>query len=389
MHVAFNGCQNNFSGKMRLFVSAFFFDKRRKIPDGFFHNPGAFYHLRQKHLSRTEKFTDRVHPGHKRTLDNLQRMRVFFTGLFDIDFDKFIQPFDQGMTQPFLHRCLAPLRVVLLSLTGALELFGKGNQLFGSLRVFIQKHILDKLQQILGNLFVNGDHAGVDNTHIHPGGDRVIQKHRMHGLADAIVAAKRKRHIAHPAAHQSVRKFFLQYPGRLNKIPGVIIVLLDPGGHGKNVGIKNNVALRKSFRGQNFVRPAQYFDFAVQRICLALFVKSHHHDSRTVSPDQPGLLSEFRFAFFQGNGIDYRLSLQTFKRGFDHRPFRGIHHNRHPGDIRFGRHQIQKFDHGLLRIDHGLIHIHVDNLRTGLHLLTGDSQSLGIFFRADQVREFF
>ena len=47
-------------------------------------------------------------------------------------------------------------------------------------------------EQVGGNLLVDGEHARIDDTHVHAGLDGVIEKRRVHRLAHRIVAAKRE-----------------------------------------------------------------------------------------------------------------------------------------------------------------------------------------------------
>ena len=82
----------------------------------------------------------------------------------------------------------------------AFHLLGQFDQAIGRVGPAIEQHVFDVLQQLLGNLLVNGELAGVDDAHVHAGADRVIQKRRVHRLADDVVAAERKADVAHAAA---------------------------------------------------------------------------------------------------------------------------------------------------------------------------------------------
>ncbi len=69
---------------------------------------------------------------------------------------------------------------------------------------------------------------------------------------------------------------------RLDEIDGVIVVLLDPGGDGKNVGIENDVFGRKADPGEQLVGPLADFDLALLGVGLALLVEGHDHHRRAV-----------------------------------------------------------------------------------------------------------
>ena len=60
-------------------------------------------------------------------------------------------------------------------------------------------------REFLVDLFVDGDLAGVDDAHVEAGLDGVVQKGRVHRLADRLVAAEGERDVAHAAATFSRR----------------------------------------------------------------------------------------------------------------------------------------------------------------------------------------
>jgi hypothetical protein len=47
---------------------------------------------------------------------------------------------------------------------------------------------------------VHAHHAGVDDAHVHPGLDGVVQEHGVDGLAHRVVAAEAEAHVADAAA---------------------------------------------------------------------------------------------------------------------------------------------------------------------------------------------
>ena len=70
--------------------------------------------------------------------------------------------------------------------------FGERQQSLGGVRPPVEDDILASLAQFRLDFGVDRKLARVDDSHIHAGGDGVIEKDRMHGLADPLVAAKRK-----------------------------------------------------------------------------------------------------------------------------------------------------------------------------------------------------
>ena len=118
-------------------------------------------------------------------------------------------------------------------------------------------------------------------------------------------------------------------------------MLINPGPNRKDIGIKNNILRREpDFLHQQIVAALADLDLAFKRIGLSLFVEGHHHHGSTITLNQTGLFKKASLAFLKRNGIYNPLPLQTTKTSFQHTPFRGIHHHRDPGNIRFRSDQI-------------------------------------------------
>ena len=81
----------------------------------------------------------------------------------------------------------------------------------------------------------------------------------MHGLADHVVAAERKRDIAHAARYMTAREDRLKLPSRLNEVHRVFRVFLHPRCHRKNVGVEDNITIIETdLRGENIVGTPAY-----------------------------------------------------------------------------------------------------------------------------------
>ena len=72
----------------------------------------------------------------------------------------------------------------------SLTVSAKCDQALGGVGAPVEQHVLDQFEQIGGNLLVDGEHAGIDDAHVHAGLDGVIEKRRVHRFAHRIVAAK-------------------------------------------------------------------------------------------------------------------------------------------------------------------------------------------------------
>ena len=69
----------------------------------------------------------------------------------------------------------------------------------------VEEDVLDVLEQVLRDVLVDDELAGVDDAHVHAGLDRVVQERRVHRLAHHVVAAERERQVADAAADLDAR----------------------------------------------------------------------------------------------------------------------------------------------------------------------------------------
>ena len=255
----------------------------------------------------------------------------------------------------------------------ALERAGDVEQALGRVRPAVEDDVLDPLAQLGGDLVVDGELPGIDDAHVHAGGDRVIEEDRVHRLAHRIVAAKGEGDVGDAAGDERVRQLRLDPPGRLEEGDGVAVVLLDPGGDREDVRIEDDVLGRKAdLIDEDAVGARADRDFALGGVGLALLVERHDHRRRAVAADAPGDGDERLLALLQADRVDDALALQALQPGLDHRPLGRVDHHRHPRDVRLGGDQVEEADHRLLGVEHRLVHVDVDDLRAVVHLLAGD-----------------
>jgi hypothetical protein len=67
----------------------------------------------------------------------------------------------------------------------------------------------------------------------------------MHGFAHRLVAAEREREIRNAAGNMRVRQVLPDPARRLDEIDAVIVVLLEPGGDGKDIRIEDDIFRRE------------------------------------------------------------------------------------------------------------------------------------------------
>ena len=97
--------------------------------------------------------------------------------------------------------------------------------------------------------------------------------------------------------------------------------------NGENVGVKNNVAGIEADAGQNIVRALADFSFSLIGIRLALFIKGHNNNSSAITHAVTCPFDERFFAFFQADGVNHRLALNTAQPRFNHFPFGRVDHD--------------------------------------------------------------
>jgi hypothetical protein len=144
----------------------------------------------------------------------------------------------------------APLQLLALVLGAALGGVGNLDQALTRVRAAVQHHVFDALAQHRLQVVVHADHAGVDDAHVHAGGNGVVQEHGVDGLAHRVVAAEAERHVGHAARHLGARQVLLDPARGLDEVHRVVVVLFNAGGDGEDVGVKDDV-----FRPGNPLRP--------------------------------------------------------------------------------------------------------------------------------------
>ena len=70
----------------------------------------------------------------------------------------------------------------------------------------------------------------------------MIEKYRVYGLTDKIIAPKREGDIAEAARSTDTGKMFMYPLDGLNKVNRIVVMLFDTGANGKDVGIENNIS---------------------------------------------------------------------------------------------------------------------------------------------------
>ena len=388
--VAFHGRNDHLAVAGALFLAGF--NIRFQIGDRLFHHAGRLYHLRQEHFAFAEQIADHVHAVHQRAFNHFYRTSGLLARLFGIQLDKLGNAFYQRVFKPFFHVPATPFR--LLGVGGVVRFatavfFRQLQQTLGAVSMTVEDHVFNGIAQFHRQIVINRQLAGVNDPHIHAVTDGVVQEDGVNRFANRIVAAEREGDVRDAAGNQRVRQLAFNVFTGADKVLRIVVVLFNAGGDGEDIGVKNNIFRREAHLfGQNLVRPAANFDFPRAGIGLANFIEGHHHHGSAVATHLLRMLNEGLYALFHRDGVDDTFALNTFQTLFDDLPFRGVDHNRYPGDIRLAGDQIKETHHRRFGVEHPLIHVDIDNLRAAFHLLTGNVQRFVIFFFFNQALEF-
>ncbi len=294
------------------------------------------------------------------------------------------------MLDALLDLPATPLEVLLLLTAGAvaLVLVGDIEQPLGAVITAIEHHILDGFAQLFRQVVIDRQLAGVDDAHGEPCANRVVEKYRVDRLAHRIVAAKREGHVGNAARHHGVRQVFANPAGGLDEVHRVVVVFVDAGGDGKDVGVEDDVfGGEADIVHQHPVGALADFGLAREGVRLAGLVERHHHHGGAMTAAFGGLVAEGLFAFLERDRVDHRLALDALEAGLDDLPLGGVDHDRHPSDVRLTGDQIEKAHHGFLGLEHPLVHVDVDHLGAVLDLLERYLQGGGVVLFLDQSLE--
>ncbi len=197
----------------------------------------------------------------------------------------------------------------------------------------------------------------------------------MNRFARGVVTTEAETYIGYPAGHLGARQVLLDPARGLDEVDRVVVVLLDAGGDGKDVGVEDDVlGCEPHLVDEDAVGPLADLDLAREGIRLALLVEGHHHGGGAVAAHQLRLVAEGVLALLHRDRVDDALALDALQPGLDHLPLRAVDHDRHARDLGLGGDELQEALHRGLAVEHGLVHVDVDHLRTVLDLLARHGQ---------------
>ena len=145
----------------------------------------------------------------------------------------------ERVREPLVDRRLAPREVELALRALAPHALGELDEPVGRVGAAGEDHVLDALEQLGLDVLVDRELAGVDDAHVEPGADRVVEERGVHRLADDVVAAEREAEVRDAAARPRAGAALLDPRQRLEEGAGVVVVLLDPGRDGEHVRVED------------------------------------------------------------------------------------------------------------------------------------------------------
>ena len=113
---------------------------------------------------------------------------------------KSTMPWTSACESRSLDRRLAPGEVELALRSLAAHALGELDEPLGRVRAAVEDDVLDALEQVGLDVLVDDELAGVDDPHVEPGADRVVEEGGVHRLADVVVAAEREAEVRDAAA---------------------------------------------------------------------------------------------------------------------------------------------------------------------------------------------
>ena len=169
---------------------------------------------------------------------------------------------------------------------------GERDEVLGGVVVAVEDHRVAGGAKLGLDLVIDVELAGVDDRHVEPGGDGVIEEHAVHRAAHGLVAAEREGQVRQPARDVRVGAADADLAARLDEVDRVAAMLVDPGRDGEDVGVEDDVLGREAVGDEQVVGAAADLDLALLGVGLAGLVERHDDDRGAIAADLGGDLEE-------------------------------------------------------------------------------------------------
>ena len=258
--------------------------ERLQVGDGPLHRPCALHDLGQEHPTRPEEVADDGHPVHQRPLDDVERPVELTAGLLGVLLDVVHDPVDERIGEPLLDGRLAPGEVDLPLRSLAVHRRRERDEALGRVGTPVEDHVFDVLQQVLRDVLVDGELAGVDDAHVEAGLDRVEEEGRVHGLAHDLVPAEGKGEVGDAPGDLRAGAALLDARNGLDEGLREARMLFHPGGDGEDVRVEDDVLGREAhFVDEQPERALADLHLAIGGVGLAGLVEGHDDDAGAVA----------------------------------------------------------------------------------------------------------
>ncbi len=271
----------------------------------------------------------------------------------------------------------------------ALERLAVLDEALGGVGAAVEQHVFDEDLELGLDLLVDLEHAGVDDAHVHAGGDGVVEKGGVHGLADLVVAAEAEGDVGDAAADLGVGQVGFDPAGGVDEVDGVVVVLLHAGGDGEDVGVEDDVFGREAdLVDEDAVGALADADLLVVGGGLALLVEGHDDDGGAVLEDRARRCARnLSSPSLSEMELTMPLPCRHLEAGLDDLPLGGVDHEGDFGDLGLAGEELQVAGHGGDAVDHALVHADVDDVGAVFDLLAGDADGLFVLAFLDELRE--
>ncbi len=390
--VAFD-CGDEEGACASAFAGGFFgFHKGGEVGDGAFHDAGAFDDLGEEHFAVAKELADDFHAVHEWAFDDVEWAAEGEAGLFGVLVDVVGDAFDEGVFEAFGDGPGAPFLFggsgVFFAAGGGFDAFGEVEEAFGGVVAAVEEDVLNVFAQFGVDVVVDLEHAGVDDAHVEAGGACVVEEDGVHGFAHGVVAAEGEGNVADAAAGAHAGAGGFDFAHGFDEVEGIGAVFFDACGDGEDVEVEDDVfGGEVDFFGEEAVGALGDGDFICACGGLAFFVEGHDDDGGTIAADEFGLVEEFFFAFFEGDGVDDAFALEAFEAFFEDVPFGAVDHDGDAGDVGLGGDEVEEAAHAGAGVEHAFVEVHVDDVGAVGDLLAGDFDSFVEFVFFDEFAE--
>ena len=181
-----------------------------EVGDRALHGARALHDLRQEHLPGPEEVADDLHAVHQRALDHVERPRRPLAGLLGVLLDEVDDAVDERVCEPVPDGRLAPGQVELPLRRAAGDRRRVLDEPLRRILSPVEDDVLDALEQLRLDVLVHRELARVDDPHVEPRTDRVVEEGGVHRLAHRVVPAECEREVRDAAGDERARTTLLE-----------------------------------------------------------------------------------------------------------------------------------------------------------------------------------